>query len=82
MSLQNISFGPICLFVILVAWAVSNTDATSNLKFVKMPKMWQANLNLHVILPIQTLLQEAECSNYCTIRDTQFRKVFFANFAA
>ena len=75
MSFQKIAVWPICLFVITVVLSISNTNAATNLKFVKMPQMWQPDENLHVKLPIQTLLKEVECSNYCTIRDTQFRKV-------
>lgn len=51
----------------------------SNLKYVKTNQTWQPDVNLHFKVNTQTLFKEMECSNYCTIRSSQFRKVFLRN---
>jgi hypothetical protein len=45
----------------------------SNLKYVKANNTWQADVNLHFKVNAQTPSKEMECSNYCTIRSSQFR---------
>ena len=62
--------------VLLVVCPMSEGSVQTNLKYVKYNYTWQSAVNLHVIVNTQTTLRDIECSNYCTIRDTDFRKVF------
>jgi len=62
-------------FLVALIFCPASDAVFSNLKYIKTVKTWQESENLHVILNTLTTLKDIECANYCTIRDSQFRKV-------
>ena len=39
---------------------------------------WQADVGLHNVINSQSIIRDVECANYCTVRDSRFRKVVSA----
>jgi hypothetical protein len=77
LSVKLSSLVVVSIVVVLLLCPMSIGSVETNLKYVKYNYTWQSAVNLHVIVNTQTTLKDIECSNYCTIRDSDFRKVFF-----
>jgi hypothetical protein len=75
LSVQLSSLVVTSVVVVLLLCPMSKGNVETNLKYVKYNYTWQSAVNLHVIVYTQTTLRDLECSNYCTIRDSDFRKV-------
>ena len=55
--------------------AEGQSPTMTNLKYVMTANTWQADVDLHNVINTQGILRDVECANYCTVRDSRFRKV-------
>ena len=62
--------------VVLITCPTQTTgQVRSNLKYVLTADTWQSSEDQHNIIIAQSGMADVECANYCTIKDSRFRKV-------
>lgn len=74
---------PASIVLLTVSWTLvlitcpttSLGQVMSNLKYVVTANIWQPNEDLHNVIFSQSIIADVECANYCTIKDSRFRKV-------
>ena len=63
--------------VVVLAFVATTTEGQTmtNLKYLMTANTWQADVGLHNVINSQSIIRDVECANYCTVRDSRFRKV-------